>query len=144
MATGYKRLGANHRASPQTDGLFFIAEMHPFAWTFDETRTDKTLQVEIPYFHREEPLVLVEKGNYADPEADIESKGYYWNHTVSDIIGALLGEGLNLVSFEEYAFLEWQHFPWMEQNEHGSWVLPADVVDIPLMFSLKATKPSNA
>ena len=124
-------------------GAFFIAEIHPFAWMFDETRTDKTLAIELPYFHKEEPLVLVEKGSYADPQADIEHKGYYWDHTVSDIIGSLLQVGLTLESFEEHPFLEWQHFPWMEENENGSWILPADVAQIPLSFSLRATKPQS-
>lgn len=126
----------------KSGGTFFIAEIHPVAWMFDEARTDKTLAVEIPYFHRDEPLMFVEKGSYADPDADIENKAYYWSHPLSDIIGSLLGAGLTLQSFEEYPFLEWQQFAWMEQNEKKSWMLPADVVEIPLMFSLRATKPA--
>ena len=122
-------------------GRFFIAEIHPVAWMFDEARTDRTLTIEIPYFHRDEPLMFVEKGSYADRDADIENKAYYWSHTMSDIIGSLLRAGLTLEWFEEYPFLEWQQFPWMEQNENGSWVLPADIVEIPLMFALRATKP---
>ncbi len=123
-------------------GRFFIAEIHPFAWMFDESRTDKTLTLEIPYFHRDEPMEFVEKGCYTEPDADIEHKAYYWNHTMSDIIGSLLRAGLTLESFEEHPFLQWQHFPWMEQDKNESWVLPADVVEIPLMFSLSATKGS--
>ena len=121
-------------------GRFFIAEIHPVAWMFDETRTDKTLKLEIPYFHRQEPMEFVEKGCYTEPDADIETKAYYWNHTLSDIIGSLLRAGLTLESFGEHSFLEWQHFPWMVRGEGQSWVLPDDVVEIPLMFSLSAIK----
>jgi len=124
-------------------GFFFIAEIHPFAWIFDESRTDNTLAIELPYFHQAQPQIFVEKGNYADPNANIEHEAHYWSHSVSDIISALLGAGLVLESFDEHPFLEWQHFPWMEQNDDGSWALRSDGPQIPLMFSLKARKPQE-
>lgn len=124
-------------------GFFFIAEMHPFAWIFDETRTDNILAIELPYFHQEQPQIFMEQGNYADPNADIEHEAHYWSHSVSDIIGALLKVGLILESFDEHPFLEWQHFPWMEQTDNGNWALPTDGPQIPLMFSLRARKPQT-
>ena len=122
------------------DGTFFIAEVHPFVLLFDETRTDTELRLKFPYFHREQPMEFLEKGCYADPKADIETTAYYWVHSIADIIGSLLRAGLTLQAFEEYPFMEWANFPWMEQNQDGSWMLPDDDVEIPLMFSLKATK----
>jgi len=60
-------------------------------------------------------------------------------------MGALLRAGLRIEAYEEYPFLSWRFFPWMEQGADGWWRLPADgrlpqgPGSLPLMFSLKAT-----
>ena len=63
-----------------------------------------------------------------------------------EIIGGLARAGLHIESFEEYPFLSWRFFPWMEQGSDGWWRLPQHEGiplgpgSLPLMFSLKATK----
>ena len=63
---------------------------------------------------------------------------------------ALLRAGLRIESFEEYPFLSWRFFPWMEQGADGWCRLPADSRlpqgpgSLPLMFSLKATLGATA
>ena len=70
---------------------------------------------------------------------------YVWLHKLADIIGSLLRAGLRVESFEEYPFLPWRFFPWMEQGADGWWRLPEHArlpdgcASLPLMFSLKAT-----
>jgi hypothetical protein len=65
---------------------------------------------------------------------------------LSSIIGSLTRAGLRIESFEEYPFLSWKFFPWMEQGADGWCRLPADARlpqgpgSLPLMFSLKATR----
>ena len=121
-------------------GVFYIVEVHPFALVFDERRDDQDLRLLYSYFHREAPLEFQEQGTYAARDAPVEGTAYYWIHSLSDIIGSLVRSGLSLVSFNEYPFLGWAHFPWMTRREDGNWELPGDKDGIPLMFSLKAAK----
>ena len=70
---------------------------------------------------------------------------HVWLHTISDLINALAGAGLRITAFDEYPFMGWRFFPWMEQGADGWWRLPEDPRlpqgrgSLPLMFSLKAT-----
>lgn len=121
-------------------GLFFVLEVHPVVLLFDERREDRDLRLCYPYFRRAEPLVEMEEGSYAAPDAPVKGNAYYWIHSMSDTIGALLRAGLVLESFEEYNRLTWSAFPWMVQREDGDWEFPPDQPELPLMFSLRARK----
>lgn len=121
-------------------GAFYIIEGHPFALIFDDRRTDGELRFQYPYFHGPEPIQEEHAGSYAAPDAPIHSVEHIWLHTVADIIGALVRAGLRITSFEEYPFVGWAMFPWMEQRPDGSWQLPGGRGTLPLMFSLTATR----
>jgi hypothetical protein len=84
-----------------------------------------------------------EQGSYAVPEAPIRGVSYVWLHRLADIIGSLLRAGLRLTAFEEYPFMAWPCFPWMERRADGMWQLPSGKGGIPLMFSLRAVKPEE-
>jgi SAM-dependent methyltransferase len=124
-------------------GIFYIVEAHPFALLFDERRDDAQLRLRESYFRSPEPLREEEQGSYAVPAAPVQSVSYVWLHRLADIIGSLLRAGLRLVSFEEYPFMSWPFFPWMERRADGMWQLPSGQGDIPLMSSLQATKPEG-
>jgi SAM-dependent methyltransferase len=125
-------------------GIFYIVEVHPIALLFDEHRQDAQLRLLYPYFQGPEPLRDERQGSYAAPDAPVRSVSYVWIHPLADIIGALLRAGLRIESFDEYPFLKWAFFPWMERRAAGGWELPAGQKSIPLMFSLKATKGGPA
>jgi SAM-dependent methyltransferase len=123
-------------------GLFFIVEAHPVLMMFDDRRDDTELRILYPYFHQPMPLQQEEKGCYAVPEAPVHGTAYYWFHSLADILGALLRAGLRLLSFAEYPYMAWAFFPWMERRPDRYWQLPPGKGEIPLMFSLKATRPA--
>ncbi len=122
-------------------GLFFIAEAHPMAYVFDDDHPDD-LRLRYPYFNTNTPLQFEVKGSYASPDADYRGIEYGWQHSMSEIIGGLLDAGLQLREFREYPYLAWKMFKFMEQETDGWWRLPDRFPAFPLMFSLKATKPS--
>lgn len=124
-------------------GIFYTVEGHPFALIFDERRTDAELRLREPYFPAAEPLREEQQGSYAAPDAPIRSVSYVWLHTLADIIGSLLRAGLHITSFEEYPFLPWPFFPWMEKRSDGMWQLPGGRRDLPLMFSVRAVKADS-
>jgi SAM-dependent methyltransferase len=125
-------------------GLFCLIEGHPFPLVFDDAREERDLRVAFPYFHPGEPLRIERRGSYAAPDADFTSVMYEWVHPLSDVVGALLRAGLCLESFEEYPYVGWAMFPWMEARPDGMWQLPEGTASLPLMFSVTASKPAAA
>jgi len=121
-------------------GIFYIVEVHPIALLFDEHRQDAELRLLYPYFQGAEPLRIEQDGSYAAPDAPIRSVTYAWIHPLAEIIASLLRAGLRIEAFDEYPFVRWAVFPWMERRADGGWQLPSGQQSIPLMFSLKATK----
>ncbi len=121
-------------------GTFYIVEAHPLAYIFDDADSATDLRVRYPYFHSTQPGSSEVKGSYADPDADYRSIEYYWTHSVGDILNALIAAGLRIDSFHEYPKLAWKMYPFMEMDAEGWWHLPARFPELPLMFSLKATK----
>jgi SAM-dependent methyltransferase len=128
-------------------GVFFIVDAHPMLLCFDDRPAEPDLRLLYPYFRGPEPIREEHPGCYSAPEAPITSVEHVWLHRLSDIIGSLARAGLRVESFEEYPFLSWKFFPWMQQGADGWWRLPDDVRiptgagSLPLMFSLKATRP---
>ena len=129
-------------------GLFYVVEAHPFLQLFDDRRAEPALRLLYPYFHGPEPMREETTGCYAAQGAGFTSVQHVWLHQVSDVIGSLIRAGLTIESFDEYPFMAWRFFPWMERGGDGWWRLPAhpDVPtgpgSLPLMFSLKASRPS--
>ncbi len=121
-------------------GFFYIAEGHPFMWAFDEKTPDFKLLY--PYFSRE-PIKDETSGTYAEKDAQLEHRVTYgWNHSLSEIFGALLAAGLTIDFFHEHQFCAWQCFPEMEKGEDRflRFKDPQKREKIPLMYSLKASK----
>lgn len=122
-------------------GRFHVIEAHPFALIFDDRRTEPELRLLYPYFHGPEPLREEREGSYAAPDAPMHSVEHTWLHTLADVIGSLIRAGLRIEAFTEYPYMAWPMFPWMEQRVDGAWQLPGGAGNIPLMFSLAASKP---
>jgi len=120
-------------------GRFFVVDHHPTVWIFDDVDPTPGLRYRYPYFGRE-PVRDEQQGNYADPSAPGISVSYSWQHTFEDIVGSLLAAGLRITELREYDRVAWSWFEWMERDEDGLWRMPPQTGDIPLMFSIKATK----
>lgn len=123
-------------------GEFLVVDGHPFASVLEAD--GPRLDVRYPYFMGPEPLRFETHGTYADRDADVRAVEYGWNHSFSQVTGALLDAGLQLTALKEYPFSSWQMFPFMERDEDGWWHLPQGYPGLPLMFSLKARQPGSA
>ena len=123
-------------------GFFYILEGHPFTYCFDNVGDVQGLDVKYGYFHKEIPDLWEPEGSYADRDAAITHPSYEWQHSMADILNALVGEGLQLEFLHEFPYAGYNHFPFMEEREGGWWHLPGSLDGtLPLMFSLKARKP---
>ncbi len=117
-------------------GIFYMVEQHPLLNVFNDE-----LQPAHSYFHTRHPMQCEVHGSYADPTAVVEQPfSYQWTHSVSDVIGALLGAGLHLEFLHEFPYLPYPRFKTMVQVEDRWWRLPDDAFQLPLSFSLKASK----
>lgn len=120
-------------------GTFYIAEGHPFMWTFDNSPDFK---IAYSYFSHE-PIKEEAEGSYADENAKIvHTTEYGWNHSFTEIFNSLISAGLKIDFLHEFPFCAWKAFPNMEKGEDGWWrIKETEKANlIPLTFSLKATK----
>jgi SAM-dependent methyltransferase len=123
-------------------GRLYVREGHPILWTLDDTRDDEMLVPTFPYFERREPTRFEEEHTYSDGDATLASPvSYEWNHGLGEIVQAILDAGLQLVSLEEHAAVEWQALAWMVQGPDGRWVLPYGSERMPLSYVLEARRP---
>ena len=71
-------------------GIFYITEMHPFVWPFDDSGDTTELRVCNPYYPRTEPMPFPVGNPYADRLAQVEQEfEYVWQHSIGEIVTAL-------------------------------------------------------
>ena len=72
-----------------------------------------------------------------------EYKEHGWDHGLGEIVTALIDAGLRIDRLEEQPFLEWP-VDFLVDSEPGSgvYVLPEGPGELPLMFSILASKPA--
>jgi SAM-dependent methyltransferase len=141
---GWARVVA-HFVAP--GGTFFITEIHPVAQVFEnEGVAPGELRLAYPYWEHHDPLVFDVKGSYADPDADVgEQKEHGWDHGLGEIVTALVDAGLRIESLAEHPYLDWGADFLVEATPgSGRYQLPPGTPgELPLMFSLRATKPGR-
>jgi SAM-dependent methyltransferase len=120
-------------------GTFLLVEFHPIASVYDMDDSGE-LKAMYPYFSRPQPLTFQVQGSYAASDPDYRGVEYGWNHSMGEYVTSLIEAGLRIESLREYPVAHWRMFPNMEQGADGLWRLPGAMGEIPLMFSLKATR----
>lgn len=122
-------------------GKFYIREGHPFSKIFDDEVKTCEFKIRYPYFTPKEPFHFRGAETYTESTRKIEPMDWYeWNHSVSEIINSLVKAGLRIDFFNEYTYISSRVFPFLIQRDDGNWTLPREMGEIPLQFSLLATK----
>ncbi len=123
-------------------GTFYMFEFHPVLGIFDKPDGVTDLFIRYPYFVPPAPLVFDDDGSYADRSATlVHRRTYTWPHPVSDVITSLIAAGLRIDWFHEFPFTVEHFFPFMEETEGHTFRLTKHDGCVPLMYSVKATKP---
>ncbi|MEH3153955.1 MAG: class I SAM-dependent methyltransferase [Gordonia paraffinivorans] len=122
-------------------GSLFVREAHPIVWSMDET-LDDSLHLRFPYFEQEQPLQWDEDQTYVDtPGRLTATTTYEWNHSLGEIVTALLDNGLRLDMLVEHDSIPWEALPGqMTVHPDGEWRLTEHSGVIPLSYTLRATK----
>jgi 2-polyprenyl-3-methyl-5-hydroxy-6-metoxy-1,4-benzoquinol methylase len=125
-------------------GTFYIAEFHPVVWMFDNDFT----KIEYAYENKE-VIVTENEGTYTDRNADIKGKEFSWNHSISEVLNALINAGLKIELFNEHMFSPYPCFRNVVEFEkarpddpfgRGKWHIKGMEGKIPMVYSLKAVK----
>ena len=123
-------------------GMFYLAEFHPVAWIFDDAPGVTELTVRYPYF-ADVPIRIDGEGTYADMSARIENRTTYdFPHPVGDVVSALIDAGLRIDHLHEFPFSTYQFLPFTERRPDGKVYLTKHDGCVPLLYSVKATKPT--
>ncbi|WP_370971567.1 class I SAM-dependent methyltransferase [Amycolatopsis sp. cg9] len=123
-------------------GRLFIREGHPMLLSLDETADPAVPRY--PYFEHAEPLVFDEPGTYVATDRPLtHSVSHSWNHSLGEIITALLDNGLALTAFTEHDSVPWNAIPGQMVHDEaaGEWRLKDTPSRIAASYTLQAVKP---
>jgi len=118
-------------------GRFYLAEFHPFSVVLGE----EDLTVIDSYFDRG-PFLHDEPGSYAEPDAETRHhQSVTWQHGLGEVITALAQAGLRIEFLHEHPYTLRARWPFMERHPDRTWHMPAEQPQVPLLYSVKATRP---
>ncbi|MCI2398519.1 class I SAM-dependent methyltransferase [Aliiroseovarius subalbicans] len=126
-------------------GKLYLAEGHPSALVFDDETTGEGALPNyfVPYFQRT-PFVDDAPSDYTGDFPALEaSHEYWWDHTMADILNALIGAGMRLDFLNEHDAIPWRMFQMLTSRGDGLYGWP-DKAWLPLGFSLGATRKNPA
>ena len=116
-------------------GVFYLAEFHPVVWMLD----DKMEFIKYAY-HNDGVIESEMTGTYADRYADLKYKEYGWNHSLGEVLNALLRHGLQLEFFNEYPYSPFDCFDKTVRGADGNYRIQGLEGKIPMVYSLRAVK----
>lgn len=117
------------------NGKFIMADFHPVVWMYD----DDFKTVFYNYFNVE-PIIEQETGTYADKNAPLKTQSVNWNHPISDILNALLTNGLELNQFNEFNYSPYNCFNHTVEIAPNKYQIEQFENKIPMVYSILATK----
>lgn len=115
-------------------GVLLLIEMHPVTALITQKEGD-AVRIAQPSTDPSGPRVAM-----VDTSAGHEAPLYTWSHPIGQVVTALASAGLRLTALGEHPYTFWQQFPSLRQSEDGWWHWPTDAAEIPLLYSVLATR----
>ncbi len=118
-------------------GRFIFAEFHPVVWMFDY-QFDK---VAYNYF-KDGAIIEDSTGTYGDDGAEdkITFTEISWNHSISEVLNALIKSGLEINSLNEYDYSPYNCFKETVEVAPKKFRIKHLGNKIPMVYSISATK----
>ena len=117
-------------------GYFYMAEFHPVIWMFDDDFTS------IKYHYDNKELIVMEdQPTYTGDKNEIVGREYSWNHSISEVLNALINAGLKIEFFNEHTYSPYSNFKNSVETESGKWHIKGMEGKLPMVYSLRAIKP---
>ena len=140
-------------------GRLFIRDMHPvlnasLAMTVADDHPDRaqqswisgpgdvTIALELPYWEQPQPLEWNDAVTYAGSETVSSPRSVEWNHSIGQIVTAVLDAGLRLTSLVEHDSVPFEPFQGAMtlDSETGEYRLTERPERLPATFTLTAVK----
>ena len=104
----------------------------------------QTVALELPYYEQEQWLSWREEHTYAGDDLVTSPVSVEWNHSLAEIVTAVLDAGLQLTSLTEHDSVPWEPFPGLMSYDPqtGEYRLTDRPQRLPASFTLTAVKPS--
>lgn len=116
-------------------GKLVFVEFHPVVWMFDYDFE----QIAYRYFNSGE-IVETEEGTYADKEAALVQSTVNWNHGLDEVLNALIKNGLEIKSFDEFDYSPYNCFNKTIEIAPKKYRIQHLEDKIPMVYALTATK----
>jgi SAM-dependent methyltransferase len=120
-------------------GRLILIDTHPLQ---DMVDTPRPLRFDMPYAD-DGGHWFEGQGSYAVPDAQLPAGGsVYYAHSIGEIVTAAATAGLRIDELTEHLRCSFEHRNGIPLRENdGWWRLRADGVPLPLLFTLRATRP---
>ncbi|RSM84541.1 class I SAM-dependent methyltransferase [Kibdelosporangium aridum] len=121
-------------------GRLFIREGHPMLWGLDEDASPAYPRY--PYFEHSEPLIFSGEETYVATDAKLSQKSHSWNHSIGEIITALLDNGMRLTQFVEHDSVPWCAVPGQMTRDSVTeeWRFTEEPSRVACTYTLQAVK----
>jgi hypothetical protein len=127
-------------------GFLYVTDIHPVAQAFENDGVAPgELRLSYPYWsHPDRPIRFDDSESYADPSIPLPGLTEFgWDHSMGEIVTAIIDAGLRIEFLHEFDFVEWA-LDFLVEGEDGRWRLPPGTAgELPLFFSIRATRPSG-
>jgi SAM-dependent methyltransferase len=118
-------------------GRLYLHESHPLAWSLD----DHSPILRYTYFEESEPFVDDSDQTYTDADRPLRNtRTYEWNHSIGEVVTALIARGLRIDLLAEHDWTVHQRFPWLVQTAPRRWEPGDGQPRIALSYTVVATK----
>ncbi len=119
-------------------GYLYLVDGHPFAQILDEA--DGAV-VTYDYFD-DRPQIIDYPWSYTGGPSRLEhSRNVQFQHGIGKIVTALVAAGLRIEFLHEHDFDDFPRFESLRRQADRGYRLPAGLPRIPMMFSLRASRP---
>ncbi|HVB05989.1 MAG TPA: class I SAM-dependent methyltransferase [Acidimicrobiales bacterium] len=121
-------------------GRLFLHDAHPFA----QACMGEELVPDSSYFEEVAPRAWDEEETYTDAIRPLTATvSYEWNHSLGEIVNALIGEGMVLDRLIEHDWTSFARLESMVRIADQRYVLPEGSPRLPLSFTLLATRSGS-
>lgn len=122
-------------------GRLYLRDMHPTLFAVDETRLPAEIVLRYPYSERHGFVSFEETTSYVGDGTIGHSRTFEWNHSIAEIVSALIGNGMRLTAIADDDTMEWKFYEEQPEVAPGRWGLPADLATrLPLMLRIEAVR----
>ena len=95
--------------------------------------------IEESYFNQK-PIISQCQGTYANRDAPILNQSVEWNHSLSDILQALINNGLRIDILQEFDYSPYDCFLNSVKTEDGFYQIKGLEKKIPVVFAVKSNE----